>query len=156
MAEAEIKNIVRLMNVDMEGKIDVERSLRRIKGVGHMYSRSVCKKSGIDRKRKIGSLNPDEIKLLEETVSSTFPSWMLNRKKDPETGEDKHLTNIALDLQKREDINQLRKMKTYRGTRHEQGLPCRGQRTRGSFRRNKTVGVSKKKAMEAKKGGKKK
>lgn len=87
--------------------------------------------------------------------SSSFPSWLLNRRKDVETGENSHLSGVALDLKKREDINRLRKIKSYKGFRHELGLPVRGQRTRSSFRRNKTVGVSKKKAMEAKKGGKK-
>lgn len=45
-------------------------------------------------------------------------------------------------------------MRAYRGVRHQHGLPVRGQRTRGSFRKNKTVGVQKKKAMAARAGKK--
>jgi hypothetical protein len=36
-------------------------------------------------------------------------------------------------------------MRCYKGIRHELGLPCRGQRTRSSFRTGGIVGVVKKK-----------
>jgi small subunit ribosomal protein S13 len=52
------------------------------------------------------------------------------------------------------DINELKRIKCYRGIRHAAKLPVRGQRTRGSFRTGKTVGVSRKKAR-AQSGGKK-
>jgi small subunit ribosomal protein S13 len=76
---------------------------------------------------------------------------MLNRKRDPVTGEDKHLAVSELELTHKMDIDLMRKLKSYKGVRHSIGLPVRGQRTRGSFRKGKTVGVSKKKAAPAKK-----
>ena len=39
--------------------------------------------------------------------------------------------------------------------RHAFGLPVRGQRTRGHFRKGKSVGVQKKKIQQQKKSGKK-
>jgi small subunit ribosomal protein S13 len=50
----------------------------------------------------------------------------------------------------REDLNRLRKTRSYRGIRHELGLPVRGQRTKSSFRTGRTIGVSRKKAKEKK------
>ncbi len=44
----------------------------------------------------------------------------------------------------------MRKIRCYKGIRHETGQPVRGQRTRSSFRTQKTVGVVKKKAQPAK------
>ena len=44
------------------------------------------------------------------------------------------LTN-DLDIQKEFDIKRLKKIKSYRGLRHAQGLPVRGQRTRSHFRK---------------------
>jgi len=49
-------------------------------------------------------------------------------------------------MQKEFDIKRFRKMKSYRGLRHANKLPVRGQRTRSNFRaKGKTVGVRKKK-----------
>jgi small subunit ribosomal protein S13 len=39
----------------------------------------------------------------------------------------------------------MKKIRCYRGIRHELGLPCRGQRTRGSFRKGSLVGVKRRK-----------
>ena len=57
----------------------------------------------------------------------------------------------------------MKKIKSYKGMRHAYGLPVRGQRTRGNFRKGVTVGVMKKAAKiaqaaagaEKKKDGKK-
>jgi len=45
----------------------------------------------------------------------------------------------------------MRKIKTYKGLRHAVGLPVRGQRTGSNFRRNKTRGSSRLKALRRKK-----
>ena len=68
-----------------------------------------------------------------------------------ETGNDGHLLTSDLDFTKDNDIKRMRKIKSYRGNRHTRGLPVRGQRTRGSFRKGKTVGVSKRKDQPGKK-----
>jgi small subunit ribosomal protein S13 len=39
----------------------------------------------------------------------------------------------------------LKKIRAYRGLRHERGLKVRGQRTKSTGRRGSTVGVSRKK-----------
>jgi len=87
----------------------------------------------------------------------SIPSWLYNRRKDPETGRDKHIAVSRLELTKRMDIGQMRKLKTYKGVRHSFGLPVRGQRTRSSFRHGRSVGVVRKAArMRQAAAGKKK
>ncbi|MBI3190428.1 30S ribosomal protein S13 [archaeon] len=146
----DIKRIIRIMSTDIDGNLSVERALRKVKGVSFMFSRAVCTSTGVDRKRKVGTLSDNERKGLENFISNpSLPAWMLNRRKDPETGKDMHITMADLSLRKREDINQMKRMHCYKGVRHELGQPVRGQSTRSTFRTQKSVGVSKKKAQAA-------
>jgi small subunit ribosomal protein S13 len=48
-------------------------------------------------------------------------------------------------LTQREEMDIIRKTRSYRGIRHERGLRVRGQKTRSTGRRGATVGVSRKK-----------
>ena len=74
---------------------------------------------------------------------------LLNRRKDFETGEDHHRIGPELDISLRDDINMMRKIRCYRGIRHETGQKVRGQRTRSNGRSGLTVGVMKKAARLA-------
>jgi len=153
----EPKRIVRLLATDIDGRLSVGRALRKVKGVGFMFSHAVCLSVGVDPNKKVGLLGESELKTIEKYFKDlnqgniTVPKWMLNRRRDAETGENVHLIGSTLDFRKREDINTMKRIRAYRGVRHELGLPVRGQRTRTSFRKNKTVGVSRKKAMAARK-----
>ncbi|MGZ7094973.1 MAG: 30S ribosomal protein S13, partial [Methanobacterium sp.] len=70
-----------------------------------------------------------------------IPDWMLNRRNDYETGETGHLIESDLLMTLREDLNRLKKTRSYKGRRHEVGLPVRGQRTKSTFRKGSSVGV---------------
>ena len=50
-----------------------------------------------------------------------------------------------LDNKLREDLERLKKIRAHRGLRHYWGVRVRGQHTKTTGRRGKTVGVSKKK-----------
>ena len=155
--ETGLRRIVRVMTTDIDGSLSVERALRKVKGISFMFSKSVCTVIGVDPRRKLGSLNDAEVKMIEAFIKKPqLPRWMLNRRKDPETGEDTHITMAELDLRKRDDINLMRRIRAYKGIRHELGQPVRGQRTRSSFRTQKTVGVSRKKILQAAKPAPKK
>lgn len=146
------KRIVRFMGTDLDGRLPVERALRKIKGIKFMLSKAICISANIDSRKKMGLLSDEELRNLENAIKNPkLPSWLLNRRRDRETGEDLHLVGSQLDLKKMEDISFLKKIRAYRGIRHELGLPVRGQRTRSSFRTQRTVGVSRKKALTAKK-----
>ncbi|OYT58289.1 MAG: 30S ribosomal protein S13 [Candidatus Aenigmarchaeota archaeon ex4484_14] len=148
----ETKKIVRLINTDLDGNLSVARALQKIKGIGPTIVKAVCIKAKIDMRTKLGSLSQDEINRIEEVIKkSDFPHWITNARSQTEKT---HLVSSKIDFELRKRINVLRQIRAYRGIRHEQNLPVRGQRTRGSFRHNKTVGVQKRKALQAKRGKK--
>jgi small subunit ribosomal protein S13 len=151
----EVKGIIRIAGADLKGENQLFTSLQRIKGVGGTLANAVCRIHNFDRKRKVGTLTESEIKKIEETLKNPtkfgIPVWMINRRKDPESGQDRHLVEPDLTFTQQQDIKKMIKIKSYRGVRHMFGLPTRGQRTRSSFRKGRTVGVVRKKAMPAKK-----
>jgi small subunit ribosomal protein S13 len=152
---AETRRIVRFLATDIDGSLKVRRALMRLKGVDFMMASAVHTITGVDPEKKLGDLNESELKTLEGAIKTPqFPSWLLNRRKDINTGTDRHIVGSQIDLEKREDINMMKKMSPYKGVRHEIGQPVRGQRTRSTFRTQKTVGVSKKAIKDAKAGKK--
>tara|TARA_Y100000310_G_C20158837_1_gene568190 strand:+ start:33 stop:548 length:516 start_codon:yes stop_codon:yes gene_type:complete len=138
--------IIRIMQTDIPGGKQIYPGLTRIKGVSWSLSNATCNQLKIDKKRKISSLTEEEIKKIQEFIKNPqVPKFMLNRRKDLDTGEDMHLAGSDLDLRRDFDIKRLKKIKSYRGLRHALGQPTRGQRTRGHFReKGKAVGVVKK------------
>ncbi|KAF5410740.1 MAG: 30S ribosomal protein S13 [Candidatus Methanocomedens sp.] len=143
----EIKHIVRVANTDLEGKKSVQYSLTGIKGINRRSARIISVVSGVDPKATIGYLEDEQIEALKKTVDnieSILPTWMLNRRKDPLTGDDKHIFGTDVLLVKIEDLNTLKKTRSYKGIRHERGHKVRGQRTRSTGRRGLSVGVKRK------------
>ena len=143
-----IRGIVRVAEADIRGERKVGVALLRIKGVGKSLARAIPVAVGIDPDVMIGSLEDEQLKKLEDAVKNPIkygiPYHMVNRRRDPQTGEDKHLVSSELRFTIKSDIDNLKKIRAYRGIRHELGLPSRGQRTRSSFRKGKRVGVIKK------------
>lgn len=140
------ERLVRILNRDIEGKLNVYVGLTKIKGISWGLANAICKTLKLDKKRKIGSLSKEELDSISEFVKNPkIPPYLLNRRLDIETGENKHLTGNDLELQKEFDIGRLKKIKSYRGLRHAVGLPVRGQRTKSHFRKNKKKGVGIKK-----------
>ena len=149
----EFKYIVRIAATDLDGNKPTKYALLGIKGIGYMVANAIVNYTGIDGRERIGKLSDEEIEKISNAIATMdewLPPWLKNRRKDLFTGEDKHLIGTEIDLTKREDINLLKKIRSYRGIRHERGLPVRGQRTRSNKRSGLTVGVIRKKV----KGGK--
>jgi len=153
MAEQEIQKqvkeedrVIRILAKDIEGRMKIYAGLTKIKGVSWSLSNAVCKILKIDKNKKIGSLTDDEIKKISDFIKNPkVPEYIINRRSDFATGEDKHLSGSDLELQKEFDIKRLKKIKSYRGFRHMAGLPLRGQRTKSNFRPNKKkAGIKKK------------
>lgn len=147
--EEEFKHMVRIARKDIDGNKTMENALTSVKGVGKALSRVIIMSAGYDLNQRIGYLSDEEIERLEEAIKNpakyNIPSWMVNRRNDYETGEDKHLIESDLDMCLREDLNRMRKTRSYKGRRHELGLPVRGQRTKSTFRKGSSVGVRRKK-----------
>ena len=143
----DFRYIVRIANSDIDGERTVVYGLTAIKGIGIRMARIVMKKAGVKSDVKIGTLTDEDIDNIKETLDALaedMPAWILNREKDYETGEDRHLIGIEVDLQKKDDINLLKKIHSYKGIRHETRHKVRGQRTRSNGRSGLTLGVSKK------------
>lgn len=143
----EIRHIVRIANADLDGKQSVQYSLTGIKGINRRTSRIIARLSNVDITATMGYLKDEQIEALKETidkVESILPVWMLNRRKDFITGEDKHIIGTDVMLVKREDLNIMKKMRSYKGIRHERGYKVRGQKTRSTGRKGLTVGVKRK------------
>ena len=154
----ETRKIIRLMRKDLPGEVAIESALRSLKGVSFMTARVIRMKAGFDSNMKMGDLTDAELgtieKILETPHSFELPSWLLNRRKDPESGIDTHLVETNLMLANREDLTKMKKIKSYRGVRHMFNLRSRGQRTRSTGRKNKTIGVQRKKSAAPAGGGK--
>ena len=153
--DTNIKHIIRVATTDLDGSKPIYMALRKIKGINFNFANATCNALKLDKNKKAGSLSQDEVKKIEDLIKNPtkykIPSWLLNRRKDYETNEDKHLVVSDLKLQKEFDLKRIQKTKSYRGIRLSQGLTVRGQRTRSHFKRGgKTLGVKK-----AKGGGKK-
>ena len=133
--------IVRVSNTDLDGEKKIVNAMRKIKGISFMYASAVCNAAGVDRQAQTGLLSDKDIKkiqtVLDDPTQAGLPAWLLNRRKDYETGEDKHNLTNDLIITHDDDIKRLKKIRAYRGVRHTNDLPVRGQRTKSNFRKNK-------------------
>ncbi|MDD1673977.1 MAG: 30S ribosomal protein S13 [Methanomicrobiales archaeon] len=146
--EEEIKYFVRVNNVDLDGTKSVQIALTALDGVGRTTARIISRLSQVDPHARIGSLPDPEIDRIRKTVenySSLVPGWIKNRPYDVYTGEARHLFGTDVLTAKEDDINRMRKIRCYRGIRHETGQKVRGQRTKSTGRTGATVGVTRKK-----------
>ena len=143
------QHILRVLNTNIDGKRNVMYALTAIKGVGRRFANIVCKKADVDLRKRAGELNEIEVEKLITIISNPrqykIPDWFLNRQKDIKDGKYNQITSNALDNKLREDLERLKKIKAHRGLRHYWGLRVRGQHTKTTGRRGRTVGVSKKK-----------
>ena len=122
-----------------------------------MFANTILNVLKINPGQRIGYLLPEQIKSIENVIknpsTSNFPSWFLNRRKDVETGEDKHLITSDIAFTVRNDIEREKTSGSWRGIRHMFGLKVRGQRTRCTGRKGGAVGVAKGgKVMPAREG----
>ena len=131
----EIASIIRIMQTDVPGNKKLLVGLTYIKGISWTISNAVCKILDLDPNKKIFELNENEISRLTEFLKNPkLPVFLVNRRKDFETGKDRHLLTTNLEMTREFDVRRLKKIRSYRGLRHALGQPTRGQRTRSHFR----------------------
>lgn len=96
-----------------------------------------------------GELTNDEIErvvaIIQNPMQFKIPVWFLNRKKDYKTGKHSQVVANNLLAKLREDLERLKKIHVHRGLRHWWGLKVRGQHTKTTGRRGRTVGILAKK-----------
>lgn len=154
--EDDFKYIVRLAGTDLDGEQQVRTALTNLKGLGNRTATIVADAADLDRDRKLGTLTDEEADQLRQAVDDLedeVPTWLLNRRDDVETGDNEHIVAGDIEMRKREDLNRLKKIRCYRGVRHEQGQKVRGQRTRSNGRTGLTVGVDREAIQEQQSSG---
>lgn len=125
--------MVRIAGVNIPDNKRVEISLTYIYGIGLTTSQKILDELEISRDTRVKDLTDDEANRLREGVE----------KKYRVEGELRH--------QIKQNIKRLKEIGSYRGSRHQKGLPSRGQRTKTNTRTlrgnvRKTMGSGRKKS----------
>jgi small subunit ribosomal protein S13 len=145
----EYSSLIRILQTDIPGNKKLIAGLSYIKGVSWSIANATCKLLKLDPNIKLKDLTKEHIDKITNFLNSpdSLPRFLMNRRKDFESGRDSHLITSALDMTKEFDIRRLKKIRSYRGLRHATGQPTRGQRTKSHFRsrkKNKSIGVKSK------------
>ncbi len=151
-SQTQVRAIIRMAGRDLNGNKPLLVALRDIKGLNFTLALAIIRALRLDPSIRLGRLNDAQLQTLERAIlnprSLNLPGWILNRRKDLETGQDLHLLESDLMLKVKDDIEREKLMNSWRGFRHSLGLKVRGQRTRTTGRKGLTVGV-RKKAVQA-------
>jgi small subunit ribosomal protein S13 len=148
MSEApEFRHLVRISGRDLDGGKKLIVALSDLKGIGYNFANVIATRLSLDPRVRLGTLTEQQVKEIEDVIQSTsriaLPKWYYNRRNDPETGEAKQLVGADLDFVQKNDIDDEKNIQSWKGIRHSLGLKVRGQRTRTTGRKGRTVGVRK-------------
>lgn len=141
----ELKPFLRVLATDLDGNKPMVQALTKVRGVSFSLAHIICNVLQFPKDQKAGYFTPEETKKIESLLKTkgVLPVWLVNRRKDFESGEDVHVTGADLKLSLEFDLKRLKRMRCYRGMRHAIAQPVRGQRTRSHFRKGRAVGVIK-------------
>lgn len=121
--------MLRLVGIDLPEDKRIEVALTYVYGIGPKVSKLILEKSGIDANTRAKALKAEDVAKLQKVLEEF---------------------KVEGDLRKeiRENIQRLKRIASYRGSRHSVGLPVHGQRTRTNARtlrgKRKTIGAMKK------------
>ncbi len=123
--------MARIAGVTIPTDKQVQISLTYIYGIGPVFAAQILKATKIDPITRVKDLTEEELTKLREEINKNF--------------------TVEGDLQRvvTGNIKRLKDINSYRGLRHKNNLPTRGQRTRTNARTRRgkatTVGGTKKK-----------
>jgi len=143
--DEDLRYFVRIGQTDLDGTKSVERALTDLNGIGQRAARIIADDVDIDRRDTFGRLEDDEIEAIVERVegfAGDVPDWLANHRNDFFDGETTHEIGNDLELTRREDINRMKMINSYKGVRHKRGQKVRGQRTKSTGRTEGTIGVN--------------
>lgn len=109
----------RIAGVDIPPNKPINVSLRYIYGLGRVNSLDVCREANIDPQKKANQLTEDELGRIVGILDRSY------------------VVEGALRRQIQQNIQRLKDIGSYRGSRHRRNLPVRGQRTRSNARTRK-------------------
>jgi len=124
--------MARISGVTIPDNKQVHVALTYVYGIGPSISRDILEHTKIDPSVRVKDLTDAEISKIQDYIN------------------DKHTVEGDLQRVVTANIKRLKDIGTYRGLRHQRGLPSRGQRTKTNARTRRgkkvTVGGTKKKA----------
>ena len=109
----------RISGVDIPADKQIGISLTYIKGIGRTLAGDLLNKVGIDHTVKARDLTEEELSRIASTL------------------EDEYVIEGRLRRELQQNITRLKEINSYRGMRHNRGLPVRGQRTKTNSRTRK-------------------
>jgi len=140
------------MGTDVPGTLKTSYAIAQIKGVSSSLSNAILKKAEVNPDLRVGFLTESDISKIENVIREpakySLPTWLFNRRKDSDTGKDMHLISADLVLRTKQDIDDAKNIRSWRGYRHAYGLKVRGQRTKTTGRAGKALGVKKKTLLQ--------
>lgn len=146
-AATEFRHLVRVAGRDLDGSKKLIVAISDLRGVGYNFASVVTSRIGLDPRARLGTLSEDQVREVEKAIQSvtksSLPAWYYNRRNDPDSGETKQLLGSDLDFVIKEDVDDEKNIQSWKGVRHSLGLKVRGQRTRTTGRKGRTVGVRK-------------
>ena len=149
--DSDFKYIIRIANSDVSGEERLANALTSIRGIGPRISNAIVQKLKLNPNKLAGKLDDKNVVDIENAIMNLndyVPDWLLNRQKDYDTGEDIHSVSVELKMTHDEDLNRMKKVKSYKGIRHASGHKVRGQRTYSNGRKGLALGVSRKKVTQ--------
>ena len=111
--------MARISGVDLPREKRVEIGLTYIYGIGLSSAKRILAEANVDPDTRVSDLTDDEVKRISAVINDT------------QVVEGDLRREIALNIQRLKEIG------CYRGKRHRQGLPCRGQKTKTNARTRK-------------------
>jgi small subunit ribosomal protein S13 len=117
--------MARIANVVIPDAKQVGISLTYIYGIGPVFARNILSATKIDATTRVKDLTEAELKKIRDEIDSNY------------------LVEGDLQRQVSGNVKRLKDIQAYRGVRHKNGLPSRGQRTRTNARtrRGKKVAI---------------
>ena len=149
--DSDFKYIIRIANSDVSGEERLANALTSIRGIGPRISNAIIQKLKLNPNKLAGKLDDKNVEDIENAIMNLkdyVPDWLLNRQKDYDTGDDMHPVSVELKMTHDEDLNRMKKVKSYKGIRHASGHKVRGQRTYSNGRKGLALGVSRKKGAQ--------
>ncbi|HZE77280.1 MAG TPA: 30S ribosomal protein S13 [Nitrososphaeraceae archaeon] len=147
LSAAEYKHILRIVGKDIQGSKKVIIALSEVKGIGYNFAQVLLQSLNISPSIRVGFLTDRELADIETAIRNPtkygVPDWYFNRRKDTDTGSNRHLITSDLDFTISNDIEREKSVMSWRGYRHMFGLRVRGQHTRTTGRKGGAVGVKK-------------
>jgi small subunit ribosomal protein S13 len=109
----------RIAGIDIPLEKQIRISLRYIFGIGPVNAMQILTEAHIDPMKKSRELSEDEVSRIVNIIDRSF------------------VVEGALRRQQQQNIQRLKDITCYRGSRHRRNLPTRGQRTRSNARTRK-------------------